>query len=80
MAIIGFWKPYRDGLFSCYKYFYIPTPLSRVIKESNRIGQSEKQTTLLAKQVLYKGFNEEIFLFYSINKSDVHLGILNLSQ
>lgn len=80
MAIIGFWRPYRDGLLKCYRYFYIPAPLSRVIKHSNRIGQSEKQTTLTAKQVLYKGGDEEIFLFYTINKSDVHLGILNLNE
>ena len=53
-AIIGYWKQ-SQNVFSCYHFFYVPTPMKRAIKDDG-------QTVLY--QLLYTGLKNEIFFFF----------------
>ena len=51
MAIIGFWsqeeQEEQDGtLFKCYSYFYLPKPITRSVRKSDRKLESGKKSTL----------------------------------
>ena len=78
IAIIGFWKmDMPTAKFSCYRFFYVPGPITREIKCSDRFDYSKK-STVSAYQVLFKGEHNEMFLFYGEGKKDYFVGILNL--
>ena len=42
MAIIGFWKKNEKQEFKCYHYFYIPTPMRREMRRSDRKDWNKK--------------------------------------
>ena len=45
MAIIGFWKQADKDVFKCYHYFYVPNPMMRETRISDRKGWGRESGT-----------------------------------
>ena len=67
IAVIGFWRLNKNQVFRCYRFFLVPKPMKREIKET-------AETYL--QQVLYTGNRPspdrpgEIFFFYERSTGD----------
>ena len=44
-AIIGFWRMNLKQEFKCYHYFYVPTPLKRETRRSDRKDWGKKNSS-----------------------------------
>ena len=77
-AIVGFWKMNSKQEFKCYHYFYVPTPLKREIRKSDRKDWGKKSNaTANVYQILHRGHNDDIFIVFNEDEK-LSIGILNL--
>ena len=85
MAIIGFWSKNDKDEFKCYHYFYVPNPMKREIRRSDRKDWQGNQSTISVHQILYYGHDgDDVFFFFNKSKVDkkfdISIGILNLEE
>ena len=56
VAVVAFWEPDpKEHILKCQRYFYVPYPMKRKIKESRNSN---------IYQILYTGREDQVFLFF----------------